>query len=136
MHRLFVYGTLQHPPLLRQLLGREPGLEPATVDGWRAARLQGRVYPGLVPAPGAFARGHLLDVDDDELVVLDRFEGPQYERIVVIADGEEVSAWRLREEHLALAVGEDWDLARFVAEDAVVFLGASRPGEEHPWGDA
>ena len=133
VHRLFVYGTLQHPPLLQHLLGREPSLEPASVAGWRAARLRGRVYPGLVPAADASARGHLIDVDDAELHVLDRFEGPQYDRITVTAGEDVVWAWRLREEHHGLAHDEDWDLDRFVAEDAAVFLGSSRPGDEHPW---
>ena len=136
MHRLFVYGTLQHPPLLRHLLGRAPALEPVSVDGWRAARLRGRVYPGLIPMPGSTARGHLLDVDDAELDVLDRFEGPQYERIAVTAGAAAVSAWRLREAHVDLALEEDWDLDRFVAADAVAFLGASRAGDEHPWDEA
>ena len=133
VHRLFVYGTLQHPPLLQHLLGRTPDLVPATVHGWRAAALRGRVYPGLVPGPGRSAAGHLIEVDDDELAVLDRFEGPQYERTTVTAGGAEVWAWRLRDEHVGLCVEQDWDLARFVAEDAVVFLGSSRPGDEHPW---
>jgi hypothetical protein len=42
-------------------------------------------------------------------------------------------AWRLRDEHADLALGDDWDLERFVAADAHVFLGGSRRGEEHPW---
>jgi gamma-glutamylcyclotransferase (GGCT)/AIG2-like uncharacterized protein YtfP len=135
VHRLFVYGTLQHPPLLDHLLGRLPELGPALVTGWRAARLQGRVYPGLVP--GGSARGHVLEVDDDELAVLDRFEGPQYEQVGVVASvaGEEVPAlaWRLRDEHAGLVFDDDWDLQRFVADDAHAFLGGSRRGEEHPW---
>ena len=134
---LFVYGTLQHAPLLEHLLGRAPVLRPATLHGWRASRLRGRVYPGLVPADSGSASGHLIEVTDDELEVLDRFEGPQYRRIAVRVeiDGDEVevAAWRLREEHLALALGGDWDLDAFVTHDAHVFLGASRPGEEHPW---
>ena len=137
MHRLFVYGTLQHPPLLEHLLGRRPGLCPATLPGWRAARLRGRVYPGLLPGGGP-AAGHLLGVDDLELDVLDRFEGPQYERVAVVVDagGDRVGvwAWRLREEHADLADDADWDLTAFVARDAHVFLGGSRRGEEHPWG--
>lgn len=133
VHRLFVYGTLQHPPLLEHLLGRRPPLTPATLEGWRAVDLSGRVYPGLVPAPTGSARGHVLEVDDDELAVLDRFEGRQYERVTVPAGDAEAFAWRLRDEHLALALERDWDLARFVVEDAGAFLGASRPGNEHPW---
>ncbi len=133
MHRLFVYGTLQHPPVLERLLGRVPSLVPAVVDGWQAVALRGRVYPGLVPAAGASAHGHVLEVDDDELAVLDRFEGPQYERITVTAGDADACAWRLRDEHLHLGLGRDWDLAGFVTEDAGAFLGASRPGDEHPW---
>ena len=85
VHRLFVYGTLQHEPLLDHLLGRAPDLRAARLPGWRAAALRGRVYPGLVPAPGGSAPGALIEVDDAELEVLDRFEGPQYRRIEVLA---------------------------------------------------
>jgi gamma-glutamylcyclotransferase (GGCT)/AIG2-like uncharacterized protein YtfP len=137
VHRLFVYGTLQHPPLLEHLLGRVPALQPATLSGWRAARLRGRPYPGLLPGGGP-ASGHLVEVDDGELAVLDAFEGPQYERIAVrvrTADGDvDAAAWRLRDEHAGLADVTDWDLDAFVARDATAFLGGSRRGEEHPWG--
>ncbi len=70
--------------------------------------------------------------------MLDRFEGPQYERIQVAASTAgtaiRASAWRLRAEHTDLVLDDDWDLARFVAGDAEVFLGGSRAGDEHPWG--
>ena len=136
VHRLFVYGTLQHPPLLEQLLGRAPAPVPATAPGWRAAALRGRVYPGLVPHVDAAARGALIEVDDDELAVLDRFEGPQYQRIVVVVSVRDqpvdAHAWRLRDAHVDLALARDWDLDRFVAIDAPAFLGGSRAGDEHP----
>lgn len=134
VHRLFVYGTLQHPPLIEHLIGRRPALRPATLVGWRAARLRGRVYPGLLP--GGAASGHVLDVDDGELAVLEAFEGPQYQRIAVrvaVGDAEvDADAWRLREEHAHLADDDDWDLDAFTTHDADAFLGGSRRGEEHP----
>lgn len=137
MHRLFVYGTLRHEPLLDHLLGRAPSLRPGRLPGWRAAALRGRVYPGLVPAPDRAAPGALVEVDDAELEVLDRFEGPQYRRIDVTASTDSGTvaawAWRLREEHQGLVLDDDWDLERFVAEDAAAFLGTSRAGDEHPW---
>lgn len=137
VHRLFVYGTLRHEPLLDHLLGRAPSLRPGRLPGWRAAALRGRVYPGLVPAPDRAAPGALVEVDDAELEVLDRFEGPQYRRIDVTASTDSGTvaawAWRLREEHQGLVLDDDWDLERFVAEDAAAFLGASRAGDEHPW---
>jgi gamma-glutamylcyclotransferase (GGCT)/AIG2-like uncharacterized protein YtfP len=137
VHRLFVYGTLQHPPLLEHLLGRVPAWQPATLAGWRAARLRGRVYPGLVPGGGP-ATGRLVEVDDHELELLDRFEGPQYERIrvqvAVDAGVVDAWAWRLRDEHTGLAEDLDWELDEFTSRDAEAFLGGSRRGEEHPWG--
>jgi gamma-glutamylcyclotransferase (GGCT)/AIG2-like uncharacterized protein YtfP len=132
---VFAYGTLQHPPLLEQLLGRRPALRPATLLGWRAAPLRGRAYPGLLPGAGP-TRGHVLEVAPAELAVLDRFEGPQYERIEVRVHVEReltaAWAWRLRGEHAHLAGDGEWDLDRFVARDAGTFLGGSRAGEEHP----
>ena len=47
---LFVYGTLMFPEVLEVLLGRTPEMAPAALDGWRAAALADRVYPGLVAA--------------------------------------------------------------------------------------
>jgi hypothetical protein len=55
VHRLFVYGTLQHPPLLDHLLGRLPEVRPAVVRGWRAAGVTGTNGPigSFVPRGGA-----------------------------------------------------------------------------------
>ena len=79
----------------------------------------------------------LRDLTARELEVLERFEGAQYERIPVVAlvEGADaaVSAWRLRDEHAALALDDDWDLDRFVTADAQGFPGGSRRGDEHPW---
>ena len=133
---LFVYGTLQHPPLLDRLLGRVPSLRPATLAGHRAARLAGRAYPGLVVEAAASAPGAVLAVTRDELEVLDVFEGDQYERVVVTAstaDGPvEAHAWRLRTRHADLALDDDWSLADFLAHDVAAFLGGSRRGGRHP----
>lgn len=94
--------------------------------------MRGRVHPSLVPAAGSSARGHLIEVDDAELAVLDRFEGPQYQRIRVRTGEHQVWAWRLRDQHRGLALDDDWDLERFMADDAALFLGGSRRDEEHP----
>lgn len=80
---LFVYGTLQDPEVLGLLLDAPPPLTPVTVPGWRVAPVRGQLYPGLVRDEDARARGHHLRVDPDALIVLDRFEGPSYDRQVV-----------------------------------------------------
>ncbi|OHV41935.1 hypothetical protein BCD49_02200 [Pseudofrankia sp. EUN1h] len=76
---LFVYGTLMFGEIVEELLGRRPDLTAAVAPGWRAARLPGLVYPGLVPAPGRRASGLVLSgLSAAEWAVLDDFEGDAY----------------------------------------------------------
>ncbi|MFE2973841.1 gamma-glutamylcyclotransferase family protein [Streptomyces sp. NPDC059258] len=87
---LFVYGSLQFDAVLTALIGRVPRQTAAEAPGWRAARLTGRVYPGLVAAPGSVARGRLLtDLSGAEWRLLDAFEDDHYDLL-----------------HLPLAAGE------------------------------
>ena len=76
---LFAYGTLMFGEVLDGLIGRRPPVTAAVLPGWRAARLPGRVYPGLVPAPGGQAGGLLVTgLNADEWAVFDAFEGDPY----------------------------------------------------------
>ncbi|MGC4916355.1 gamma-glutamylcyclotransferase family protein [Streptomyces albogriseolus] len=87
---LFCYGTLQFDAVLRALLGRVPEQSPAFAPGYRAAALEGRVYPGLVVGPPAsLASGVLLtDLSDKEWRILDAFEDTRYElQEVPLSDG-------------------------------------------------
>ncbi|MCM6774267.1 gamma-glutamylcyclotransferase [Nocardia sp. CDC159] len=78
--RLFVYGTLQFGPVLEELIGRTPDCEVAVVRDWRVATLPGRLYPGLVAAPGRMAAGLVLEgLTPAEWEVLDAFEDEEYE---------------------------------------------------------
>ena len=125
---LFVYGTLQHPPLLARLLGRVPRSVAAELTGHRAAPLTGRVYPGLVVDAAHTAPGRLLlDVSDEEVDLLDAFQGPEYERVGVMvrtSDGEEApaEAWLLTGPSSRLAEPGAWSLERFLAEGVHHFL--------------
>lgn len=138
MVRLFVYGTLRHPPVLGALLGRVPDHAAATARGYRAAPLRGRPYPGLVPDPASVVPGLVLEVDDGELSVLDHFEGAEYTRteltVTRLDDGSAVwaQAWLLTGPSRRHAEPGAWDLERFVALHADRFIGASTPGDVHP----
>jgi gamma-glutamylcyclotransferase (GGCT)/AIG2-like uncharacterized protein YtfP len=134
---LFVYGTLQHPPLLGRLIGRVPEMTPAELPRHRAAPLTGRVYPGLLRDDGATAAGRLLlDVADDEVAVLDAFEGPEYRRAAVVAttSGGDVpcEVWLLTGPSSRLALPGSWSFERFLADDVSAFLGGSVAGQPHP----
>ncbi len=78
---LFAYGTLQLPQILQALLWRLPGSRPATLLGYRCGLLEGRCYPGIVPASGHRVVGRLLEgLTCEELQRLDDYEGDEYRR--------------------------------------------------------
>lgn len=116
---LFVYGTLRFPEVLDALLGRVPRLSPARVEGWRAAALPGRVYPGLVAAPGV-AEGLLVHgLSPDELEVLHAYEDVDYDVVeLALADGRTALAYRW----LGEVADEDWDPDRFAAEVLAAYV--------------
>ncbi|MGV9409983.1 gamma-glutamylcyclotransferase family protein [Nocardia sp. NPDC003693] len=111
---LFVYGTLQFPAVLHELLGRTTDLEAATASGRRVAALPERVYPGLVPAPAAVALGFLLHgLTPPEWRVLDAFEDDEYDLcpIPVHAGDRETYAWTYV--WTAAVAEKDWSATEF-----------------------
>lgn len=76
---LFVYGSLLFPDVLRVLIDRDPTRQPATAPGWQVIALPGRLYPGLIPNPGATASGDIFtDLTPGEWCALDAFEADVY----------------------------------------------------------
>ncbi|MFD7505421.1 gamma-glutamylcyclotransferase family protein [Streptomyces sp. NPDC059850] len=111
--RLFCYGTLQFDDVLEALLGRIPARTPASAPGWRAAALEGRVYPGLVVnALGGAAAGMLLTgLSDEEWAILDAFEDRRYELLEIpLANGERGWAYIWQDGEVR---EEDWDAETF-----------------------
>ncbi|WP_084522446.1 gamma-glutamylcyclotransferase family protein [Nocardia inohanensis] len=114
---LFVYGTLQFPKVLVELLGRAPDLTPAVLPGRRAAALPGRAYPGLVSASSGSTAGFLLTgLTAGEWRVLDAFEDDEYDLIPVSvhAGDREVYAWTYS--WIAEVLPEDWSAVAFAAD--------------------
>jgi len=97
MADLFVYGTLMTPAVMRAVVGRVPRSEPAELPGFRRYRLRGRVYPAVVPEPGATVAGRLYrDLTPAEIARLDRYEDTFYRREPVMvrnAQGRKQRAW-------------------------------------------
>ncbi|MDT0430343.1 gamma-glutamylcyclotransferase family protein [Streptomyces salyersiae] len=109
---LFAYGTLQFDAVLEGLIGRIPQQVSASAPGWRAASLEGRVYPGLVAAPGSVAPGVLFtDLSRREWAILDAFEDDRYDlREVTLSSGGRGLAyiWPAGE-----VLDEDWNSEQF-----------------------
>ncbi|WP_216895475.1 gamma-glutamylcyclotransferase family protein [Nocardia alni] len=76
---LFVYGTLQFGPVVRELLGRMPEADVAVARDLRVAALPQRVYPGLVDEAGRMAGGLVLSgLTAADWRTLDAFEDDEY----------------------------------------------------------
>jgi gamma-glutamylcyclotransferase (GGCT)/AIG2-like uncharacterized protein YtfP len=117
--RLFVYGTLLFPRVVRALLGRPLEARPARLPGYARYVVEGQDYPGIVPSADAGIEGAvLLGVDAGMFRRLDAFEGAMYERRVVevvTAGGETLAAstYVVRDEHRRHLSTRPWDAARF-----------------------
>lgn len=81
---LFAYGTLQDFEILAAVLGRHMPPEaftPAHLQDFASLYYPGRVYPALVPCPGAAAQGLLIaGLRPSDHQALDAFEGDEYRR--------------------------------------------------------
>jgi gamma-glutamylcyclotransferase (GGCT)/AIG2-like uncharacterized protein YtfP len=96
MDRLFVYGTLQYPELLEQLLGRVPPHRPARLEGYARYTVRGAEYPGILLQEGAHTDGWILSgIQTSEWDRLDQYEDDLYERRLVsldLTDGGRITA--------------------------------------------
>mmetsp|Transcript_1845 Transcript_1845/g.6793 ORF Transcript_1845/g.6793 Transcript_1845/m.6793 type:complete len:163 (-) Transcript_1845:29-517(-) len=117
--KLFVYGSLQSPAVLKVLLGRVPRRRRAILNDYSRFRVPGRTYPGINEERGSCVDGSLLsDLTVSETVLLDAFEGgEEYVKRKVEVFEEEyrdervvADAYVFRNE---VTAREDWSLEEF-----------------------
>ncbi len=81
---VFTYGSLMFEPVWARVVTGRYRSVPAVLHGFRRQRVRGATYPSLMRCAGAAVEGLLyLDVTDDDIAALDRFEGAGYRRIAV-----------------------------------------------------
>ncbi len=86
-HDVFAYGEFLKEPVLRRLLGRLPRKTPAKLRGYRRFLDDVLGHYNLVHDDTAIVEGELLlDLTDDDLVVMDRFDTEKYRRRVVTVE--------------------------------------------------
>ncbi len=129
---VFAYGTLLYPDVMEAVTGAQFASEEALLKGFARYQLRGRVYPGVVEAPGSATGGRLYrDVGALALELLDRFEGSLYERRAVQvtrADGTrvEAQAYVVPARHRFHLAPQPWDPARFEREHLTPYVAACR----------
>ena len=130
MH-VFTYGTLMFPEVWQAVVGRPYATVRGQAAGFEIFRVRDALYPGIVAgSPSDVVHGVMyLDVDDESLARLDRFEDDFYLRLpiaVACDDGQrrDAQAYVVPAEQRDVLTAEPWngddfvargDLARFTA---------------------
>ena len=131
---VFTYGTLLLAEVMEAVAGGRHASVPARLDGWERVCVRGAVYPGARAAASASIDGVLwLDLGDDALTRLDRFEGEMYQRRAVrvaTADGaRSAQVYVVPPAYAHLLDDAPWDVERFRREHLARYLEHCRTGE-------
>lgn len=126
MVKCFVYGTLMAEEVLARVVFGTKTLEgtsikmmPATLQGYKRYRLQGRDYPGVVASANDSVQGKLVfDLDSSAIKKLDNFEGFEYARREITAVGEDggtytASIYIFLDTHLLEKEAGEWRFDEF-----------------------
>ncbi|WP_455201836.1 gamma-glutamylcyclotransferase family protein [Kaarinaea lacus] len=133
MHRLFVYGTLEFPQVVKKVLGTTLVGEYAELPGYERFLLVNRNYPGIIRNSAARVDGVLYHgVTPKQFKLLDRYEDRFYERRKVVVEtghSQIIIAWAyivpLRYKHELS--GKPWDRENFVSIHLKRFLNVRCP---------
>ena len=139
---LFLFGTLQHRPLMEVVLGDSTHVtvQPAQLPGYRAGAAQDGSFPTITAEPGAVTSGLRAEgLRSEDMARLDYYEqafGYQL-RDVALGDGTPARAYMPRIDQRATAglwSIEDWqrdwaELSVEAAREVMRYLG-ERPAEE------
>jgi len=119
---LFVYGSLLHPKLLRDVLQTSVQTwtaREATLRGFSRKRVRDKLYPAVVPEASGRVDGLLLrGLSLDQMRLLDAYEGEDYYRqevsVELVESGQDVRAavyvWN---SSLDFLDSEEWDALSF-----------------------
>ena len=126
--RLFCYGTLMFPEVMRRLTGRDLEAVAASLEDYGCYTVNGQVFPGMISEPGAVTPGLVYTgVGDHLLQLLDRYEGELYRRRRVCATdtaGRPLQAWTyvIREDLRGVLSKRAWDRKAFEREHLAAYL--------------
>lgn len=136
--RLFCYGTLMFPQVMRRLTGRDFDAVAASLEDYGCYTVNGQVFPGMVSEAGAVTPGLVYaGIGDHLLQLLDRYEGELYRRQRVCATdtaGRSLQAWTyvIREERRGVLSKQAWDRQAFEREHLVACLREVQPVRAAP----
>jgi gamma-glutamylcyclotransferase (GGCT)/AIG2-like uncharacterized protein YtfP len=136
LDRLFCYGTLCVPEIMRQIVGREIPAVPAVLDDYACYLMRNQHYPAAASAAGSSITGLLYSgLTPRELALLDSYEGTEYRRLrvsVTTDEGRQAQAWVyvLRSQHAALLTDQAWSPDEFIKTQSENYRKALAAGRD------
>jgi gamma-glutamylcyclotransferase (GGCT)/AIG2-like uncharacterized protein YtfP len=128
MH-VFTYGTLMFPEVWNAVVGRPYASVEGTLHGFAIYTVRDAVFPGIIAADGSDAvRGVVyLDVDENSLARLDRFEDDFYRReslSIDCSDGQArtADAYVVPAENRVVLSDQRWSRDEFVASGGLEYF--------------
>lgn len=115
--KVFLFGTLLHPPLLDVVAGDALTKTPAELAGWRVAGVPGDVYPVLVRDDACVAQGAVVDPDQiglDRMVHYEDAFGYHPIKVQVLVAGQLSEALVFQPNGQGAAPFGDWSLDAWV----------------------
>lgn len=88
--KLFVYGSLLDPYIRKAVIGREVEGVSTSINDYIVGEHSMLPYPTLVAFSGGNVHGRVLDITNEELKKVDRYETTNYNRIKVKLDNGEL----------------------------------------------
>jgi gamma-glutamylcyclotransferase (GGCT)/AIG2-like uncharacterized protein YtfP len=128
LDRVFCYGTLCAPEVMRRIIGREISPTPAVLEDYTCYLLRDQRYPAAVPAEGAALEGLVYSgLSALELMRLDRYEGMEYRRLrvsVMTLEGHRTHAWVyiIRPQYKGRLSDQKFNLEDFLETEAREYL--------------
>jgi len=124
---LFVYGTLMDDDVWKTVEVKNYESSEAILLGYERRKLHGVSYPGIRRIAAGIVKGKVFwDVDVDDLIKLDAFEGDEYcRKILPIKVNDtfvKAFAYELKPEFEHLMTNEEWSLDNFKHQGKRSFL--------------
>ena len=127
--KLFTYGTLEIPSVVKRVLGRDLVGRPAVLKDYARYLVRGENHPAIREESGSAVRGTLYDGIDGELFRrLDTYEGEEYQKrsVEVMTDDGPQHAF-VYTCAADLLSDTPWDQAAFIAHHLGDFMDARSP---------
>ena len=125
--KLFTYGTLEIPSVVKRVLGRDSVGRPAVLHDYARYLVRGENYPAIREEPGSAVRGTVYNGIDGELFRrLDKYEGEQYQKrsVQVMTDDGRLHHAFVYTCSADLLSDTPWDQAAFIERHLTDFMDA------------